>query len=101
MVLPQVKPKVVMTRAGIVDTEDARAINRSDPEGPERSDGDDAHGLTIPATVERRLGEGGVGALWALYAVLNVFPPSHVRFAPWLVIPLCVLASLHFLRSWD
>lgn len=75
---------------------------RPDPETPQEPDGGGAHGLTVPATLERRLGEAGVGALWALYAFLNVFPPSHERFAPWLVIPLCVLASLHFFaRAFD
>lgn len=83
-----------------MDTEDAREIEELGPEG--HAEAADASDLTVPATVRRRLSEVGVGALWALYALLNVFPSSHEGFAPWLVGPFCVLASLHFLaRAFD
>lgn len=91
-----------MAHTGIVDTGEARGIGRPDPERPEELDGGDPPGLTVPATMRRRLSEAGMGVLWALYAFLNVFPPSHEHFAPWLVIPVCLLSSAHFLaRAFD
>lgn len=52
----------------------------------------------MPGTLERRLGELGIGVLWALFCLMNFFPPSGQALAPWLVGPLSGLASLHFMR---
>lgn len=54
--------------------------------------------LVVPGTLERRVGEFGVAVLWALFCLMNFFPPSHQALAPWLFGPLGALASLHFMR---
>ena len=54
--------------------------------------------FSVPGTVGRRLGEFGVGLLWALYCLMILFPPSHQTFMPWLTAPLTGLASFHFIR---
>lgn len=54
--------------------------------------------LVVPGSLERRLGEFGVGVFWALFCLMNFFPPSGQALAPWLVGPLSALASLHFFR---
>jgi hypothetical protein len=64
-------------------------------EWPEEDAGED---LVVEGSVERRLGEFGVGVLLAFFCLMNFFPPSGQALAPWLVGPLSALASLHFMR---
>lgn len=58
--------------------------------------------VIVPGSLGRRLGEFGLGILWALFCLMNFFPPSHHAMAPWLFGPLGGLASLHFVwRAFD
>lgn len=54
--------------------------------------------FSVPGTMGRRLGELGVGVLWALYCLMILVPPSGQSFYPWLTAPITGLASLHFIR---
>jgi hypothetical protein len=54
--------------------------------------------LVVAPSPERRIGELGIGLLWALFSLMNFFPPSGQAWAPWLVGPLSALAGLNFMR---
>lgn len=59
------------------------------------------HEFNVPATVGRRLAELGVAALWGLFTLLDIFPPSHEKI-PLIVILVSAATSLHFLaRALD
>lgn len=58
--------------------------------------------LIVPGSAGRRIGEFGLGIFWALFSLMNFFPPSHQAFAPWFFGPLGGLIGLHFLgRAFD
>ena len=54
--------------------------------------------LVVAGSVGRRIGEFGIGVLWALFCLMNFFPPSGQALAPWLIGPISALVSLHFVR---
>ena len=63
-----------------------------------RSEKEALEDLVISPSPERRLGEFGIGVLWAVFCLMNFFPPSGQALVPWLFGPLSALASLNFMR---